>query len=697
MDVTFHEHDLHFSPKATLQGENDIEEEQSSRDCLCPPLEPMDIQEHGSTGETRIEHGNTERSNQLPTSEANSRIVENGNQLPTPESPVREISSPSTIPSTPMLPEDDPEVINNPVFEFHDNINSEPNTETEPSHKLPFRKNRGQPKAQYEPDPKAKAKYPISNYMSSHRLSKSYASFVFHLSAIIIPNKVQDALADRKWTKAMEEEMEALQKSQTWELVPKPAGKRIVGCRWIYTLKYAADGTLDRYKARLVAKGYTQTYGIDYQETFAPVAKMNTVRVLLSLAANLDWPLKQFDVKNAFLHGDLKEEVYMDLPPGYSLPSQAGMVCKLKKSLYGLKQSPRAWFGRFSQSMKQFGYKQSNSDHTLFLKHRKDKLTALIIYVDDMIVTGNDPEEVKKLEAHLSSVFEMKDLGGLKYFLGIEVARSKEGISLSQRKYVVDLLIETGLLACQPADTPMEQNHKLAEYPDQVPTNKERYQRLVGKLIYLSHTRPDIAYAVSVVSQFMHAPSEDHMHAVHRILRYLKTNPGKGIMFSKNNHTDIAGYTDADWAGSITDRRSTSGYFTFVGGNLVTWRSKKQKVVARSSAEAEYRGMAHGVCEMLWLRHLMKDLGFKPKHAMNLYCDNKAAIDIAHNPVQHDRTKHVEVDRHFIKEKLESKTINMPHVCTEDQLADILTKAVSGKVFHSSLDKLGMRDIYSPT
>ncbi|PRQ42978.1 putative RNA-directed DNA polymerase [Rosa chinensis] len=559
MDVTFHEHDLHFSPKATLQGENDIEEEQSSRDCLCPPLEPMDIQEHGSTGETRIEHGNTERSNQLPTSEANSRIVENGNQLPTPESPVREISSPSTIPSTPMLPEDDPEVINNPVFEFHDNINSEPNTETEPSHKLPFRKNRGQPKAQYEPDPKAKAKYPISNYMSSHRLSKSYASFVFHLSAIIIPNKVQDALADRKWTKAMEEEMEALQKSQTWELVPKPAGKRIVGCRWIYTLKYAADGTLDRYKARLVAKGYTQTYGIDYQETFAPVAKMNTVRVLLSLlAANLDWPLKQFDVKNAFLHGDLKEEVYMDLPPGYSLPSQAGMVCKLKKSLYGLKQSPRAWFGRFSQSMKQFGYKQSNSDHTLFLKHRKDKLTALIIYVDDMIVTGNDLEEVKKLEAHLSSVFEMKDLGGLKYFLGIEVARSREGISLSQRKYVVDLLIETGLLACQPADTPMEQNHKLAEYPDQVPTNKERYQRLVGKLIYLSHTRPDIAYAVSVVSQFMHAPSEDHMHAVHRILRYLKTNPGKGIMFSKNNHTDIAGYTDADWAGSITDRRSTS-------------------------------------------------------------------------------------------------------------------------------------------
>ncbi|CAL9002382.1 unnamed protein product [Prunus brigantina] len=273
---------------------------------------------------------------------------------------------------------------------------------------------------------------------------------------------------------------------------------------------------------------------------------------------------------------------------------------------------------------------------------------------------------------------------------GIPVT-SKEGM------YVLDLLAETGMLDCKPIDTPSEQNHKLGLYPDQVPTDKKRYQRLVGKLIYLAHTRPDIAYAVSVVSQFMHAPSEDHMAAVTRILRYLKVTPGKGLMFSKYGHTDVEGYTDADWAGSATDRRSTSGYFTFVGGNLVTWRSKKQKVVSRSSAEAEYRGMAHGVCELLWLRRLLRDLGFGPKKPMDLYCDNKAAIAIAHNPVQHDRTKHVEVDRNFIKEKLDAEIVSFPFISYEYQLADVLTKVVSTSIFHNSLDKLGMRDIFAPT
>ncbi|CAL9026722.1 unnamed protein product [Prunus brigantina] len=329
-----------------------------------------------------------------------------------------------------------------------------------------------------------------------------------------------------------------------------------VGCKWVFTLKHKADGSIDRYKARLVAKGYTQTYGVDYLETFASVAKLNTVRVLLSLAANRDWPLLQFDVKNAFLHGDLKEEIYMDLPPGIPVTSKEGVVCKLRKSLYGLKQSPRAWFGRFAASMKKFGYVQ------------------------------NDHAEMQNLQKYLASEFEMKSLGDLKYFLGIEVARSKH---------------------------------------------------------------------------------------------------------------DVEGYTDADWAGSVTDRRSTSGYFTFVGGNLVTWRSKKQKVVSRSSAEAEYRGMAQGVCELLWLRRLLRDLGFGPQKPMDLYCDNKAAIAIAHNPVQHDRTKHVEVDRHFVKEKLDAEIISFPFISSEYQLADVLTKAVSTMVFLNSLDKLGMRDIFAPT
>nr|CAN82774.1 hypothetical protein VITISV_026106 [Vitis vinifera] len=396
-------------------------------------------------------------------------------------------------------------------------------------------------------------------------------------------------------------------------------GKKPIGCRWIYTVKYKADGSIESFKVRLVAKGYTQTYGIDYTETFAPVAKINTVR--------------------------LYEEVYMNLPPGCMVSeTQCQKVCKLKKSLYGLKQSPREWLGRFTKSMRAFSYRQSNLDHILFLKKQHGKITALIVYVDDMVVTGNDPKERKTLQNYLSREFEMKDLGPLKYFLGIEVSQSSE----------------TGMPGCQPVDTPIEEGLKLCVEPNQVSIDKGKYQRLVGRLMYLAHTRPDLAYALSVVSQYMHNLGEQHMNAVMRILRYLKNAPGKGILFTKNvDYQSIEVYTDVDWAGAVDDRRSTSGYFTFVGGNLVTWKSKKQNVVARSSAEAEFRGMAFGLCEALWLRLLLQNLGYLSRQPIRLFCDNKAACDIAHNPVQHDRTKHVEVNRFFIKEKFDQK-INWP-------------------------------------
>ncbi|RVW39467.1 Retrovirus-related Pol polyprotein from transposon RE1 [Vitis vinifera] len=362
----------------------------------------------------------------------------------------------------------------------------------------------------------------------------------------------------------------------------------------------------------------------------------------------------------------------MDLPLGCMVSEkQRQKVCKLKKSLYGLKQSPRAWFGRFTKSMRAFGYRQ---------------------------ITGNDPEERKALQNYLSREFEMKDLGPFKYFLGIEVSRSSEGIFLSQRKYALDLLQETGMSGCQPVNTPIEEGLKLCVEPNQVSTDKRRYRRLVRRLMYLAHTRPDLAYALSVVSQYMHNPGEQHMNAVMRILRYLKNAPRKGILFAKNvDHQSIEVYTDADWAGVVDDRRSTSGYFTFVGGNLVTWKSKKQNVIARLSAEAEFRGMTLGLCETLWLRLLLQDLGYLSRQPIRLFCDNKVACDIAHNPIQHDRIKHVKVDRFFIKEKLDDKIVELPKIRSKDQLVDILTKAVSSQVFSKFLDKLGMCDIYAPT
>ncbi|GMP98380.1 hypothetical protein CsSME_00046293 [Camellia sinensis var. sinensis] len=309
---------------------------------------------------------------------------------------------------------------------------------------------------------------------------------------------------------------------------------------------------------------------------------------------------------------------------------------------------------------------------------------------------SDDSEEIPLLKKYLASEFEIKKLGSLKYFLGIEVARSKDGIFISPRKYVLDLLKEIGMLGCKACDTPLELNQKLGDDEGGGATvDRGSYQRLVGKFIYLFHFRPDIAVAVSVVSQFMHAFHQIHFEAVMRILKYLKSAPGKGLYFSKYDHFRVEAYTDADWVGLVTDRRSTSGYCTFVGGNLVNWRSKKQIVVARSSAETMFRAMTQGVCELLWIKLLLSGLGIDQTDSMRLYCDNKVAINIAHNQVQHDRIKHVEIDRHFIKEKLTSGIICTPFVRSGEQLADILTKGVGSKPFHDILGKLGMRDIFA--
>ena len=411
--------------------------------------------------------------------------------------------------------------------------------------------------------------------MSLKHLSPAHKNFIVSLNTIIIPNIVSEALTKREWKDAMRKEMGALEMNKTWEIVERPKGKTIVDCKWIFTLKYKVDGSLERHKARLVAKGYTQTSGVDYQETFALVAKMNTIRILLSLATHCNWQLLQYNVKKAFLHGDLDEEIYMNIPPGFE-GNTCNKVCKLKKAIYGLKQSPRVWFGRFAKVMKEYGYKQSQGDHTLFIKHSTARgVIALLVYVDDIIVTRNDERDKYDVKQRLAKEYEIKELGKLKYFRGIEVAYSTQGIFISQQNYVTDLLAKTRKIGCKPVSTPMDPNHKLGEAKEEPMVDKRMHQRLVGKLIYLAHTRPDIAYLVSVISQFMHDPREPHLQAAYRALHYLKANPGKGILFKKKDILTLEAYTDADYAGSIVDRISTTRYCTFLGGNLVTWRSKK--------------------------------------------------------------------------------------------------------------------------
>ncbi|KAG8481275.1 hypothetical protein CXB51_026107 [Gossypium anomalum] len=305
-------------------------------------------------------------------------------------------------------------------------------------------------------------------------------------------------------------------------------------------------------------------------------------------------------------------------------------------------------------------YTQGQADHTLFYKHSDNgKCCILIVYVDDIILTGDDSIEIERLKEFLSLEFQLKDLGNLRYFLGMEVARSKAGISISERKYVLDLLSEVGLLGCKPAETPMEPNLKLGTDKDGEEVDRGRYQR------------------------------EKHLEAAYRILRYLKGTPGKGLNFKKDVNRSIEVYTDADWAGAVNDRRSTSGYCSYVWGNLVTWRSKKQSVVACSSAESEYRALSHGICEGMWLQRLMGELKLSYTKPITLYCDNQAAVSIAHNPVHHDRTKHVEIGRHFITEKINKGEICVSYLLTRQQVADVLTKRLSRKMFEEIMGKLG--------
>uniref|UniRef100_A0A2N9H666 CCHC-type domain-containing protein n=1 Tax=Fagus sylvatica TaxID=28930 RepID=A0A2N9H666_FAGSY len=358
----------------------------------------------------------------------------------------------------------------------------------------------------------------------------------------------QYALQNLKWVIAMQAEMNALQANQTWELVPLPSDEKTVGCKWVFTVKYLADGSVDRYKARLVAKGFTQVPGKDFGATFTPVAKLTSVRLLVSLAASHSWPLHQLDVKNAFLHGDLLETIYMDPPSGFRAEGEyAGKVCRLHKSLYGLKQSPRAWFSRFSDVILSMEFIRCHSDHTCFIRHRPDGCCIiLLVYVDDIILTGDDTQGIAQVKQNLGKIFDVKDLGPLKYFLGIEVALSRHDISLLKK---VHFGPPSGYYECCQS-----------------------------------------VYACSRTA---------HMDAVHHIFRYLRRSPGLGLFYPAGHQSGLSCFTNADYARSQTDRRSTTELSTFYGNHLISWRSKKQAVVSRSSTEAEYRAMAQGTYEIL--------------------------------------------------------------------------------------------------
>ncbi|CAL1413264.1 unnamed protein product [Linum trigynum] len=539
--------------------------------------------------------------------------------------------------------------------------------------------------------------HPIHRALSYTHLLPKHQHFINSLTSHKEPSSYQEAMQNPLWDKAVQEELKALIDNGTWEIKDLPVGKKAIGCKWVFRLKLHSDGSIERYKARLVAKGYTQVYGIDYCDTFSPVAKLSSVKTLLAVAALQNWHLHQMDVSNAFLNGDLTEEVYMEIPDGLDLGTDyKGKVCHLKKSLYGLKQASRQWYTKLTESLLKHGFKQSSSDYSIFTAEIFGALVVLIVYVDDILIGSVNLDSITETKRILQGEFKMKDLGELKYFLGLEVTRGVKGITVSQRKYCLELLTESGFENCKPASTPIYVKEVLSATGGIPLADVASYKHYVGQLQYLTTIRPDIAFAVQQLCTYQDNPTSLHLRALHRVLRYLKGAPGQGLLYSKDTKLELKGFSDSDRATCPDTRKSITGYCTFLGSGIVTWKSKKQKTVSRSSSEVEYRALASLSCEVEWLIRLFKDFGVEHPQAVKVFCDNQSAIHIAENPVFHERTKHIDVDCHVIRERVQSGLIALHHVSTDSQPADIFTKSLSVDRFASLLSKLGVYDIYSP-
>ncbi|WVZ14137.1 hypothetical protein V8G54_011703 [Vigna mungo] len=439
------------------------------------------------------------------------------------------------------------------------------------------------------------------------------------------------------------------------------AGKKPISCRWVYRIKHKTDSSIDRYKACLVARGFTQTEGLDYYETFSPVVKITTVCLVLALAAINKWFLHQLDVDNAFLHGDLTEDIYMKPPPGL-YPSTPDLVYKLQKSLYGLKQANRNWNHKLTSELLSIEYTQRSADHSLFIKHSPSTITIIMVYVDDILLSRNNLSEITTVKDHLHSKFHIKNLGDLKYFMVFEIARSQAGICINQRKYCLELISEAGMLGCKPAPTPTDPSVKLHADEGIPLTDPSSYRRLIGRLLYLTNMWPDVAFAVQQLSQFVSTPCQPHMQQAMRIIRYLKNAPSSGLLYAADNSFRIHAYSDSDWATCATTRRFISGFCVFLGTSLISWKSKKQTTVSKSSSEAEYRSLASLTCELQWLQYLLKDLHIPCPTPYSVYCDNNSAIHIAKNPTFHERTKHIDIDCHVTRQKLQDGLIKLLHV-----------------------------------
>lgn len=494
------------------------------------------------------------------------------------------------------------------------------------------------------------------------------------------------------WKLAAKEEYGSLQANGTWVLVDRPKDRKVLQGKWVWKLKRGAFNQITRHKARYVIRGDMQLEGLDFYETFASVVKPMSYKAIFAIAAAQDWELEQMDVKTAFLYGEVDAEIYMDQPEGCN--DGSGRVCKLKKALYGLKQAPRIWYQTLSDFLKTLGFEPLDADMSVF--HREDMLIA--VYVDDLLLAGPNMTAISEVKRLLGEKFHMEDMKACSYYLGMQITRDRANrtIKLSQKGYLERIIKDFNLWDCNVTDTPMETSPKhMVPETEKTATQevKRKYQSMVGSLMYaMMGTRPDIAFAVSVVSRFASNPNDCHIKAVKRILRYLRGTIGKELTFS-GQLTDLQGYTDADWAGDLDTRRSTNGYTFNIGSGAISWSAKRQMAVALSSCESEFMGQTQAIKEAIWLKNFLAQVHaerYKGPTATILFCDNQGAMALARNPTFHGRSKHMGIQLNWQREQVDRGEVELQYTPTEKQVADGMTKALPKDRFLTFRKALGV-------
>lgn len=473
------------------------------------------------------------------------------------------------------------------------------------------------------------------------------------------------------WQNAMKEELQSLLDNQTWEMVPLPAGRKTVGCKWTYKKKQDESGNTVRYKARLVAQGFTQKYGTDYDEVFAPVARQTTLRAILTIASRDNMLVQHMDIKTAYLYAELQEKVYMRSPPGFM--AEPGKVCKLKRSLYGLKQSARVWNQKIDGTFKKMGYNPTASDPCLYVKEQNGKRSFILIYVDDMVVCCHSKREFEAVQKMLAKQFKYSNLGELRYFLGIHVEKQDGHYTLNQESYINKIVKRFGHEQAKPSKIPLDPAYVKQKEEEELPNN-ESYRSLVGSLLYVAvSTRPDICVSTSLLGRKVEKPTNRDWTEAKRVLRYLKAT--KGLRFHLGStKQSLECFVDADWAGNEDDRKSNSGFLIKYGGGLISWGTRKQSCVALSSTEAEFVALAEGCQELLWTRKLMAEIKEEQKDPITVWEDNQSCIKMVESDRIERRSKHIDTKHAFTKDLRLQGIIDLRYLPTEDMEADLMTK-----------------------